>query len=67
MTDAKSPVKRGLWGAVTCFNSKCINYYEDCCMKNVNSESITISSSGTCEDFSEGVNSYYKEVQNDRY
>lgn len=43
-----------------CTNSRCINYWEDNCMKNINEERIEINEFGLCETFTEGISPMYK-------
>lgn len=43
-----------------CTNSRCVNYWEDNCMKNINEERIEINAEGMCETFEEGVSPIYK-------
>ena len=42
-----------------CTNSKCINYWEDNCMKNLNEERIYIDEDGVCETFEAGTSPMY--------
>ncbi len=42
-----------------CMNAKCINYWEDNCMKNMNEERIVISVWGVCHTFEAGVSPMY--------
>ncbi|EGW40671.1 hypothetical protein [Desulfosporosinus sp. OT] len=43
-----------------CTNSRCINYWEDNCMKNLNEERIEINEVGMCETLEEGISPMYK-------
>lgn len=43
-----------------CTNSRCVNYWEDNCMKNINEDRIEINAEGMCETFKEGVSPIYK-------
>lgn len=47
-----------------CKNSACKSYYEDCCIKNINSEFIKLDKDGTCELFEYGRNDMYSEEYN---
>ncbi len=42
-----------------CANSRCVNYWEDNCMKNLNEERIVINEVGLCETFEEGISPMY--------
>ena len=42
-----------------CTNSKCINYWEDNCAKNLNEERIEINGDGECETFEAGISPWY--------
>lgn len=44
-----------------CTNSKCVNYWEDNCMKNMDEERIVISENGVCRTFDAGVSPLYDE------
>lgn len=44
-----------------CTNNKCINYWEDNCMKNINEERIEINGDGECETFKAGISPMYDE------
>jgi hypothetical protein len=48
-----------------CTNDKCVNYWEDNCMKNIHEERININDEGMCDTFEEGVNPMYEEAQNE--
>ena len=43
-----------------CTNNRCVNYWEDNCMKNINEERIEINEEGMCETFEEGISPMYK-------
>ena len=44
---------------ITCRNSKCVNYFEYNCCKNLDGETVTLDENGTCEDFKEGTSLHY--------
>lgn len=46
---------------IHCRNSKCINYFEDSCIPNLNGEMTIINESGECERFEFGINEGYKQ------
>ena len=48
-----------------CMNDKCINYWEDNCMKNMNEERIVISGDGKCETFEAGISPWYEKEGKD--
>lgn len=43
-----------------CTNSRCVNYWEDNCMKNLNEERIEINEIGLCETFEPGISPMYE-------
>ena len=51
---------------IHCRNSKCKNYFEDSCMLNLNSKMVSFNEDGHCEDFTEGVNEAYQEIEKQR-
>ena len=44
-----------------CTNDKCVYYFEDNCMRNLNEERLELDKNGNCVTFKEGVNENYKE------
>ena len=46
---------------VHCRNSKCVNYYEDGCMRDLNGKMVVLNEDGQCEDYKAGVNDAYRE------
>ena len=46
-----------------CTNSKCINYWEDNCMKNLNEERININGDGVCDTFEAGISPWYEKEE----
>jgi len=46
-----------------CTNSRCVNYWEDNCMKNINEERIEINEFGICETFEAGISQMYKDEE----
>ena len=46
-----------------CTNSKCINYWEDNCAKNLNEERIEINGDGECETFEAGISPWYEKEE----
>ncbi|AEY65399.1 hypothetical protein Clo1100_1147 [Clostridium sp. BNL1100] len=45
-----------------CERSTCKHYFEDCCMRNLQEESIHIDECGYCQTFEPGVNDAYEEM-----
>lgn len=43
-----------------CSNSKCKNYFEDSCLKNLGGERIELNSEGKCDTFEAGENEVYQ-------
>lgn len=43
-----------------CMNSKCVHYWEDNCIRNLNEERIEINENGMCETFKLGTNPAYE-------
>ena len=43
-----------------CRNSKCVHYWEDNCIRNINEERIVISELGVCHTFERGESPLYK-------
>ena len=43
-----------------CTNDKCINYWEDCCTKNMDEKRIVISNLGVCQTFEAGKSPWYE-------
>lgn len=46
-----------------CTNSRCVNYWEDNCSKNMNEERICINGDGVCETFEFGKSPWYEEEE----
>lgn len=49
---------------MVCHNSKCKNYWENCCKKNLEETEIEIDEYGKCNSFEEGVCDWYGEEYN---
>lgn len=45
---------------ITCRNSKCKYYWEDCCTKDLKGERLSLDCDGKCDDFGAGVSDFYK-------
>lgn len=39
---------------IYCLNSKCANYFEDNCMKILETDTVNIDEEGKCKDFKKG-------------
>lgn len=44
---------------IYCLNSKCVNYFEDNCMKILEADTVNIDEEGKCKDFRQGQHLAY--------
>jgi hypothetical protein len=44
---------------IDCRNNKCVNYWEDSCVKNLYNEAVIFDEDGRCETFRAGINEFY--------
>lgn len=57
--------KRAKVHNVTCFNSSCIHYFEDSCVRNLDGEGIVLDENSKCLMFFKGVNKLYEYMNDD--
>lgn len=46
---------------IYCNNSKCVHYYEDLCVEDINGKRVEINADRECETFKYGVNEGYED------